>query len=159
MAKFVGLPVVVGDSDDIHSSEVNKLGTIATDAAGNEYIFLLGVAAVIAGSWVTYDEAFATIGLDSDVAASIVGPVAVAQAAVVAAKYGFFMVKGTCAAGAATSAADNGKVFATATVFITDDAAVTGNQVYGAIYRGAEGSGLAVVQLNYPWIGAADAVT
>ncbi len=157
MAIFVGGSVVVGDSNDIHDSAVNALGTTAKDAAGNEYIFLLGVAAVIAGSWVSYDELFATIGVDSDVAASIVGPVAVAQAAVVAGKYGFFMIKGTTSAGAGT-VADNGKVYATATVFICDDAAVTGNQVMGAIWRSADTAGLATVQLNYPHIGQADAV-
>lgn len=152
MAKFVGRPIVVGDTDDVHDSELNALGTKAKDANGNEYIYLKGVASVIAGSWVAYDENYETAGLDTDVAATLVGPLAVAQAAVVADKYGWFMIAGSCSAGAAT-VADGGKVFPTATVFICDDTGTAGQQVVGAVWRSADSSSLATVQLSYPFVG------
>lgn len=158
MAYFVGRPVVKGSPTSIDSSAQNKLGTKATDNNGNTYIYLKGVASVIAGSWVAYDEAFAATGLDSDVAATLVGPVAVAQAAVVANTYGWFLIDGSGSATAGT-VADNGKVFATATVFSCDDAYVNGNQVHGAVWRSADSSSLATVEVHNPWIGVTDALT
>lgn len=153
MAKFVGHPVVIGDTDDIHDSALNALGTKAKDAAGNEYVYLKGVASVIAGSWVTFDELFATAGLDTDVAASVLGPVAIAQAAVVANKYGWFLIDGSCPAGAAVTVADNAKVFASATVFVCDDTGTAGLQVVGAVWRSIDASGIATVQVRNPFIG------
>ena len=156
MSFFVGSPVVVGQPTDVHDSAENKLGAIARDNDGNVYIYLEGVASVIAGSWVVYDEAFATAGLDSDVAQ--VGPVAVAVAAVVANKYGWFMIEGSVDAGAG-DVADNAAVFASSTVFIADDAAIADKQVIGATWRGADSSSLALVQLNRPWIGVDEAAS
>jgi hypothetical protein len=152
MAKFVGGPVVIGDTDDIHDSALNALGTRAKDAAGNEYIYLQGVANVIAGSWVSYDEAFQAAGLDTDVATSVLGFVAIAQAAVGANQFGWFLIDGSCPAGAGT-VADNAKVFPTATVFICDDTGTAGLQIVGAVWRSADNAGLATVQVRYPFVG------
>lgn len=157
MAAGFTTQAVAGRPGVVYDTAVTPVGTIARTADGKEYIFLSGVAAVIAGSWVTYDEAFAILGLDSDVAASLVGPVAVASAAIVAGKYGWFQIGGSVSAGALT-VADNGKVYATSTVFMCDDAAVTGNQVHGAIWRSADSASLATCQLNRPFIGVADAI-
>ncbi len=154
---FVGPTATAGRTGEVHDTAKNALGTVAVGTDGNTYIYLSGVASVIAGSWVTYDEAYAILGLDSDVAASLVGNVAVATAAIVANKYGWFCIEGSIAAGALT-VADNGKVFATSTVFMCDDAAVTGNQVHGAVWRSADSSSLATVQLRRPFIGVTDAI-
>lgn len=141
-----GAPGVVYDTEFI------KLGTKATSNEGYEYIFLKGVASTIAGSWVTFDEAFLTTGLDGNGSDSLVGPVAVATAATVANKYGWYGRVGSFSAGAAT-VSDNARVFATDTVFICDDAEVDDYQVHGAIWRSTDSSSLATVQINNPWVG------
>jgi hypothetical protein len=150
-------PGTQGRPGEVHDTAKNALGKTATGTDGQDYIYLQGVASTIAGSWVAYDELGITTGVDSDVAASIVSSVAVATAAVVANKYGWYGVKGAFSAGAGT-VADNAKVYATSTVFICDDAAVTGNQVHGAVWRSADASNLATVQIDYPFIGVADAI-
>lgn len=154
---FSNVPVA-GRTGVVYDTAINPVGTIAIATDGKEYIFLPGVAAVAAGNWVTYDEAFAILGTDSDVSASLTGPLAVATAAVVAGKFGWFAIGGSHSASVAASCADNAKLYATSTVFVADDAVVTGNQIHGAICRSAESGGLATVQLNRPFIGVTDAI-
>jgi hypothetical protein len=112
-----------------------------------------------------------TAGIDSGAAGSIKGDVAIATAAVVANKYGWYGRNGHFACGAISGgdAAADGKVFATSTVFLADDVAVTGNQIHGAVFRTQEGeantdlglsatAALATVQINRPFIGVTDAI-
>jgi hypothetical protein len=157
MAYCIDSRPAAGLPGEVHTTQLNDLLTVREFSSGT-YIYLKGVASVIAGSWVAYDELGVTTGLDSDVAASIVSSVAVSTAAVDATtKYGWFGVKGAFSAGAGT-VADNAKVYATSTVFICDDAAVTGNQVHGAVWRSADSSNLATVQIDFPFIGVTDAI-
>ena len=51
MSFFVGEPAVVGAPGDIHSTQQNPVGLEATDAVGNIYKYLPGVASTVAGSW------------------------------------------------------------------------------------------------------------
>lgn len=156
MAGFI-TPGTAGRPGEVHDSAKNALGKIAVSTDDKEYIYLQGVASTAVGNWVAYDEAGVTTGLDSDVTATLTGPVAVATAAVVANKYGWYAIGGSHSASAAT-VADNGKVFATSTVFVCDDAAVTGNQVHSAIWRSSDSGGLATVQIDRPFIGVTDAI-
>jgi hypothetical protein len=136
--------------NEVHSTKKQRLMTRRRDREGNEYIYLKGVASCIAGSWVMFDEAGTTTLLDTDVAASLIGGIAVAQAAVDATtEYGWFMIFGTCSAGAAT-VADNAKVFASATAGVCDDTGTAGNQIVGAYWRSTDASSLATVQLIFP---------
>lgn len=137
----------------VDDSALNPVLTEAVDVNGKRYIYLAGVASCIAGSWVAYDEAGVTAGLDTDVATSIVSNVAVAQAAVVAGKYGWFGIDGVFSAGVLVSFADNAKVFATSTVFMVDDTSVAGSQIVAAVGRGAEASGLALIEIHRPFCG------
>lgn len=150
-------PGTAGRPGEVHTTAKNELGKIAEGTDGKDYIYLQGVASTIAGSWVAYDELGVTLALDSDTAASLNSPIAVATAATVANTYGWYGVRGSFSAGAGT-VADNGKVYATSTAFICDDAAVTGNQVHGAVWRSADASSLATVQIDYPFIGVTDAI-
>lgn len=161
MPGFSGPVATAGRPGVVYDTAINALGTIAVTTDGKEYIFLAGVASTVAGAWVTYDEDFATLALDTDVAASLVGQVAIASAAVVANKYGWYQIGGANAVALAISgggAADNGKVFATSTAFTIDDVAVNGAQVHGAIIRTAEAAGVVEVQLNRPFIGVTDQI-
>lgn len=160
MAYFVSTPPVAGAIDEVHSSQLNALLSEATDNLGNVYVYLKGVANVVAGSWVSYDENGVTALVDTDTAATCRGPVAVAQAAVDStSEYGWFMVKGSTSAAAISGggAADNANVFATSTAGSVDDVPVADCQVTGAVFRSAESSGAATVQLNRPWIGVDEA--
>lgn len=119
------------------------------DKDGDEYIFLKGVASTAVGSWVTFDEA----GVTALLAADAIGPVAIAQGAVDATtKGGWYLIFGTCSAKVATGFADNGNIYATATAGTADDAIVAGDRVKNAIGRSAISSGLATVQVWYPYM-------
>lgn len=97
------------------------------------FVFLKGVASVAEGSWVTYDEVFATALL----AANAIGGVAIAVSAVVANKYGWFCKRGKIPGLVLAAFADNGLCYATATAGSADDAAVAGDRVKGALGRSA----------------------
>lgn len=155
MPQLIGhLMAVVGDTSAIHDAALNPLGSVAYDKDGNEYIYLKGVASVAAGSWVAYDDTRATALLDTDVATTLVGPLAVAMAAVVATKYGWFARVHTSVSAAAATVADNAKVFPTATAGTCDDTGTGGQQILGAVWRSADAAGFANVQIDRPWCGA-----
>lgn len=124
-----------------------EVGQRYNDGA-NEYIFLAGVASTAAYDWVTYDEN----GVTTRLAANAIGPVAIAQAAIVANKYGWYLISGSSSANVASSFADNGNLYATATAGRADDAVVAGDRIKNAIGRSAESSNLATVQVWYPYM-------
>ena len=148
---------------DFGTTQKFRLGTRVKDVTGNEYIYLKGVASTVDGSWVTYDEDGVTALVDTDVAATLIGPVAIANAAVVASNYGWYLIFGSKTTAKAISggaAADNARVWATSTGGQVDDVAAADKQIVGAIFRSAEGAvtaGDAEVQINYPWIGVDEA--
>lgn len=126
-------------------------GTDATLGYG-EFVYLKGVASTVEGSWVTYYESDYTTAL---LAANAIGSVAVALAATVASKYGWYQVRGKAVAKFAAGFADDGLVYATATAGTADDAAVAGDRV--KLARGASAldtpvTGQAYVELNNPYM-------
>jgi hypothetical protein len=139
----------VGQLTDIDSEARNPLGTIQR-IGSKEYIYLQGVASTVAGDLVTYDEAFLT----ARSVASAVGPCAVALAAVVASKYGWYQIGGSATLNVSAAVADNAKLFLTATAGQVDDTSVAGDQVVGAIARSAAaGAGTITAQLFRPIVG------
>jgi hypothetical protein len=139
--------------DQVHATRKYRLLTRKRDIAGNEYIYLTGVASTAAGSWVAYDELGITQLLDQDVADSVIGPVAVAKAAVDATtEFGWYQIFGKATAVAAT-VADGAKVFPSTTAGSADDTGTAGAQIVGAKWRSADSGGTATVQLNYPFTG------
>lgn len=119
---------------DTSTTQNHPLGTIVhaddpTNGAG-EFVYLLGLADTGAGDWVTYNaDDFTTTKL----AANAIGPVGVAMSANVASQYGWYQIGGkVSSANCLTSFADNGKVFATASVGYVDDASVAGDIVVNA---------------------------
>lgn len=137
------------DTTTVDDSARHPLGTRAFDTAGNEYIYLKGVASTAAGSWVTFDEAHLTTLAVADA----IGRVAIAMAATVADKYGWYQIYGkNTVAKVLTGFADNGAIYLTATAGSVDDADVAGDAVIGAWGRSAIASGVATVELNYPMV-------
>ncbi len=152
------MPNLVGQGPVAHHSNTSEvdtsakmpLGTRALDRAGNEYVYMLGVASTEAGSWVTFDEAYTTTLL----AANAIGPVAVAMAATVASTWGWYCVYGTCSATLAANCADNAKIGRETTDGTAGDGRAAGDEIYGAISRGATAgaAALAAVQIYYPFV-------
>lgn len=74
------------------NSDVPQLGERAVDQAGNEYIFLKGVASVVAGDPVVFNP---STFVATRLAGSEVGDVAIALGAVTANLAGWFLIYGT----------------------------------------------------------------
>ena len=132
------------------------LGDIATaqdQTYGNgEFIYLLGVASTVVGSWVTYN-------LDDNstklLVADDIGPVAVAMSANVAGQYGWYQIHGKAIGLALTGFIDNALVYSTSTPGSVDDAVVAGERVFnakGASAVGTPSAGLAEFEIARPWI-------
>ena len=135
--------------DQVHAEKKFRLGTRVRDVAGNEFIYLKGVASTAVGSWVFFDEAHVT----TLTVANSLGRVAVARAAVDATtKFGWYQIYGSVSALCLASFADNAKVWVTSTAGSVDDADVAVDLVDGAIGRSARDTttGLATFELNYP---------
>lgn len=167
----IGHPMsVVGAPGEIHDSQRNPLGMEAWfyDKTANlfrKYVYLQGVANTIAGSWVVYNQAGATVNFATD---APVGPVAIATAAVVANKFGWYGRDGhfICGAISGGDAAAGARVFATSTDFLPDDVEADDMQVVGAHFVSQEGEanaalslsateGLATAYIKDPWFGLA----
>lgn len=144
----------IGAITDIHTTQMNPLGMKMKDESGNEYIYLQGIASTAQYDWVTYDVNFLTARLAPDA----LGPVAIAQAAIVASSYGWYLIKGSgLGASDAMAGATKVRIFIDATgPGWVDDAIVTGDQVYNAWSTttggSASGAATATFQLNYPFV-------
>ena len=151
MAALAGPFATVGATADIHTAVANVVGQRAHDAAGNEYIYLKGVASLAAGDWVCYDE----LGVTIRALVATVGPVAIAQAAVTAVtSFGWFLIRGTGLANVASGFADNATLNGTATPGVADDnlvATEAESQIFGAWGRSAVSGSQATVQIQYPY--------
>ena|SRR3990167_4066070 len=133
--------------DQVDSSKKWRLGTRKLDVAGNEYVYLQGVASLVAEDWVTYDDAFVT----TRTVANVKGPVAIAMAAVDATtEYGWFGIKGNFA-GDVTTGADAGKVWVTSTAGRVDNSDVAVDIIVGALQTSATTSNSATFTISYPF--------
>ena len=159
MANLSGTPqAFVGDTSAVDTSALEKLGKRAWDTSGNEYIYLKGVASTGAGSWVIYDEDYSTTLLT----ANEVGPVAIAMAAMVADRYGWYQIFGINTIAKTDTVAADASLYIDGTAGRVDDLGVTGDIVIGAYSMTADTSNVATVSITYPHvsndIGASGAV-
>lgn len=139
--------VPAGALTNVDTEAKYGVGEVVADELGNQYIYGIGVASCVAGSWVSLDEAAQA----SLLAANAKGRVGVAMGAIVASRWGFFQVYGkSTTALALTGFADNADCYATATAGSVDDAVVAGDRVKGAIGRSAVSGGVITVELNFP---------
>jgi hypothetical protein len=116
-----------------------------------EYIYLKGVASTVVGSAVTYSpDDFSTALL----VPNAIGPVAIATAATVANRFGWYQISGKAVVDSNT-VSDNGNVYATATPGEVDDAVVAGDRVKNATFASANGTpsaGLAEIEIARPFV-------
>ncbi len=114
------------------------------------FIYLLGVASTVVGSWVLYnpDDHSTTL-----LAANAKGSVAIAMSINVASSWGWYQIKGKAVGKALTGFADNADVYGTGTAGSIDDAVVSGDMLYnakGASAVGTPSSGLAEFEIDFP---------
>lgn len=127
------------------------LGTIAQDEAGNEYIYLTGVASTIVGSWVTYDE----LGITTLLVANAIGPVAVAMAITNATtEYGWYQIRGKAECALAANCAANVAIGFETTSGYAGDGKAAGDVIRNAFSRDATSASAAVAtcQIMYPFV-------
>ena len=149
---------------DTSTTQNHVLGTIvqAVDVASTaygagEFVYLLGVASTVLGSFVTYNADDNSTAL---LVANAIGPVAVAMSINVASQYGWYQISGKAVGKALTGYADNALVFATATAGSIDDAVVAGDRVKlakGASAVGTPSTGLAEFEIQRPFMDDATA--
>jgi len=143
---------VVGQPGDVHTSAQNEIGARALDQWDNEYVYLQGVASVVAGMAVTFDEA----GVTTMLAANAKGPVAWATGAVDATtEFGWFARYGNLLARLAINTADNALLGRETTDGEIGDGRAAGDQIYGVISRGSTGAAVALTKIQtmtYPFV-------
>jgi hypothetical protein len=140
----------MGQFDQVHSVKKYRLNTRRRDSAGNEYIYLKGVANLVDGDAVTYDE----LGVTTLLAANAKGPVAFAQAAVDAnTKFGWFGIAGTFTVNGVASSADNATIGRETTDGKVGDGRAAGDEIINCFARSAtSGAGDMTVQCMYPCV-------
>lgn len=148
----LGFPKI-GTIDD---SKLVPLGTIVTaydsTYGSGEFIYLKGLDSTVVGSFVTYNLDDGSTAL---LAANAIGPVAIAMAATVTGKYGWYQISGKAVGKVAASFADNANVYSTATAGTVDDAVVDGDMVHlckGASAIGTPSTGLAEMEISRPYV-------
>lgn len=150
MARFID--AAAAGSDAIHDSDKQGVGAMVRATDGSEWIYLKGAASTVKGSWVTFDEAGATTLL----AANAIGPVAVAGAAIVANKFGYYCRRAPLGVSArlAANCADNAKIGREGADGDAGDGRAAGDEIYNAITRGstAGAAALTTVQIFDPFV-------
>lgn len=141
--------------EEVSTTQQFKLGTrvhASDDTYGvAEFIYVKGVASVIATDWCTIAEDFALVRLVADAD----GPVGIAMAAIDAATdYGWVCIYGnTVAGGSGAAITDGAKIYAHGTAGLVDDAVVDGDLVHNALCRSTI-AGAAITgrfQIWYPY--------
>ncbi len=142
-------------SDTIDSTQKFALGTLGGTTGTNGvkvYVYGKGVTNCAVGSFVVFDEAW----LSALTGHQSYGLVGLAEAAVIASKFGWFQVWGYNAAGKVlASCGDNAAVFTTATVGSLDDTASPQTLIAGATPRAAVGGSAGTVAFSLAWPTAA----
>lgn len=137
----------------ISSTAKHALGEIVraeSEEGAGEFIYLLGVASTVAGSWVVYTaDTFRT----ALITPNAIGPVAVAMAANVADSYGWYQIHGEAVAKAA-DVADSGKVYIDTAAGVADDAVVAGDKIHKAKWTSVDdtATGTATVSIARPFV-------
>lgn len=160
MANKIGYPdATQGLLTDIDTSTLvgavstyrNIPGTRTFDDAGNEFIYLQGVASTVAGSIVSFGLSAVSAFQTALSVTGVRGPIAVAMAAVLAGQYGWYQIYGLNTVAVFNGAAVAGAMLFSASTGKCDDAVVSGDRIDNAIVAATvSGAGAGSVFLNYP---------
>lgn len=150
MPQLSGHPQVFHANTAIQdSSQQVPLGTRAVEANGNEWIYLRGTTAVIAGGWVLIGSAYVT----SSAIADDQGRLAIAGTAHTANTFGWFQIYGQNNLALSRAAiAANANLYLTTVSGAVDDADVAGDAITGAVSLAANSGSTTLVDINYPFV-------
>lgn len=139
---------------DVDTAKKFTLGSTTVTKDGNEYIYLAGCSSTVAGYIVTYDEDYATSLVDTDTAATEIGPIAVALASVNSTSYyGWYQIRGEAEIYPAEDITDNVRLYSSATAGAVVDTASGAHTIVGMWSREAGTSGTNFTcQIDYPKI-------
>jgi hypothetical protein len=149
MGAAAGLP---GDIDTVARNPVGQRCIYVDATQGlQEYIYLKGVASCLVDDAVSFNtNAYVAVRL----AASAVGRVAIASAAIVAANWGWFLIFGFYPAANSDAVAAAGQLFIDGTTGRVDTTSSATNMIYGAVATGAAVANKCPVSLSYPLVTA-----
>jgi len=140
-----------GAITDVHSTAKYDIGTRRSDKHGNVYVYLKGIATTAAGDFVTYYITSTAAAVTARLVQSAKGLVAIAMAATVADKFGWYMIAGNLlTANMTTSCAAGAVIYSTATAARVDDVKGTGDLIVGAVCSVLAAGNVGGVTLNYP---------
>lgn len=144
------ITAIEGPLTVVHSTQKHELG-IMYEKSGKIYIYLKGVASTAAGDLVTFDEAGATTRL-TKAEADKLKPMAVAMAAIVADKYGWYQVYGEASVSALGLCAKEVAIYTSATAGAADDDPTSQTKINRLIVRTTVGASPAVAAafINFP---------
>lgn len=142
--------------DDVWTTKRFRLGTRKWSVDGKCFVYLKGVASVVAEDLVIYDDAYTAVrSVDGGDKA---GACAVAMAAVDAAtKFGWFQIYGPGTVDSATVAADK-QLYLTSTAGRVDDADNAGDAVIGLTTTAADTANSCPCWINYPVVNGGAAI-
>ncbi len=152
----------------VDSAAVYNVGRRFRDElTGSEYIYLQGITSVVLGDWVHFLILTTAGSTTARATANGKGPLAVAMAAIVAAKFGWFQIAGYTTAAGAISGGDcavGAALYLTSTAGLVDDVFVDGDMIFGAVSTVQEGespAGVALIGafLSYPTTNDLDIVS
>ncbi len=126
------------------------VGRIYTAEDGKAYVYLQGVASVVAGSVVSYIVTTAAAATTKLAVVSAVGLVGVAMAAVVAGDFGWFQIAGLNLNTNCDSSAAIGQAYIGGTTGGVDSTKVVGDIIFGMQITVADASGTCGVFMTYP---------
>ena len=138
----------------VDSTPKFTVGTKTQTKDGKEYIYLEGVADVVANDWVSFTSSTGSVArlLTTDT----IGNVAVAVSAVVTGRYGWFGIKGqfTAKFGRGTLTAGQ-HLYSSGTVAYAGSEVIAGDLIAGAYMASGASStaatGTVLAELNYPF--------
>jgi hypothetical protein len=139
--------IILSPLTNVDSYAINSLGQGGVDQNGKEYIYLAGVNSTVAGDLVRFDENYQTARSE----ANITGACAVALAATITGKFGWYQVYGDATVNTNGDVAADKALYVTASYGCVDDAAVAGDLIFGITsMTGRTGAGPITAFLNYP---------
>lgn len=147
-----------GAITDVHSAAKYDVGTCRSDKHGNVFVYLQGIDSVARGDWVVYYITSIAASVTTRLVGDLIGLVAIAMAATVADKFGWFQVAGNNLYAKMTSGGNAavGTALYHQAAGLVDDVEVTGDLIVGAVCSVEEGqlsgtpAGYGGVTLSYP---------
>ena len=143
------------DLDRVDSTALHRLGTVARDHRGGEYVYLEGAASMAQFDWCVYgDEGFVTaVKRATKALIDNLLPLCIACSAAVAAEYGWFQIKGPAYGSFLVSMAKEADVYSSGTTGSLDDTSSSQTLIEGVVAletEGGTGTDELMCHINHP---------